>query len=127
MGRLPDGRRGPARGRGVPDSTLWRVDPATDTAVRLCELAGDTPERLVVAGGSLWATSRGADLLRVDPATGKAQETIAIGTGGIDLVATDEAIRATSGRSWPGTRKNEFARARIASYSNRRSSILSVQ
>ena len=74
------------------DHTLWRVDPATDTAARLSELPGDTPERLVLAEGSLWATGRGTDLLRVDPATGKTQETIEIGTGGIDLVATDGAI-----------------------------------
>ena len=74
------------------DSTLWRVDPATDTAVRLAELPGDTPERLVLAAGSLWATGRGAGLLRVDPATGETQQTIEIGTGGIDLVATDDAI-----------------------------------
>jgi outer membrane protein assembly factor BamB len=74
------------------DHTLWRVDPATDTAVKLSELPGDTPERLVLAEGALWATGRGTDLLRVDPATGKTQETIEIGTGGIDLVTTDDAI-----------------------------------
>jgi outer membrane protein assembly factor BamB len=74
------------------DHTLWRVDPATDTAVKLSELPGDTPERLVLAGGALWATGRGTDLLRVDPATGETQETIEIGTGGIDLVTTDDAI-----------------------------------
>jgi hypothetical protein len=74
------------------DHTLWRVDPATDTAAKLSELPGDTPERLVLAEGVLWATGRGTDLLRVDPATGKTQETIEIGTGGIDLVTTDDAI-----------------------------------
>ena len=74
------------------DHTLWRIDPAADTAVKLSELPGDTPERLVLVGGSLWATGRGTDLLRVDPATGETQETIEIGTGGIDLVSTDDAI-----------------------------------
>jgi streptogramin lyase len=74
------------------DHTLWRVDPATDTAVELSELPGDTPERLVLVEGALWATGRGTDLLRVDPATGRTQETIEIGTGGIDLVMTDDAI-----------------------------------
>jgi hypothetical protein len=74
------------------DSTLWRVDPAADTAVKLSELPGDTPERLELAGGSLWATGRGTDLLRVDPATGETQATVEIGTGGIDLVATDDTI-----------------------------------
>jgi DNA-binding beta-propeller fold protein YncE len=74
------------------DHTLWRVDPATDTAVKLSELPGDTPERLVLSEGTLWATGRGTDLLRVDPATGETQETIEIGTGGIDLVTTDDAI-----------------------------------
>jgi glutamine cyclotransferase len=74
------------------DHTLWRVDPATDTATKLSELPGDTPERLELAGGSLWATGRGTDLLRVDPATGKTHETIEIGTGGIDLVATGDVL-----------------------------------
>jgi hypothetical protein len=74
------------------DHTLWRVDPANDTAAKLSELPGDTPERLVLADGVLWATGRGTDLLRVDPATGETQETIEIGTGGIDLVTTDDAI-----------------------------------
>jgi hypothetical protein len=74
------------------DHTLWRVDPAADSAVKLSELPGDTPERLELAGGSLWVTGRGTDLLRVDPATGKTQETIEIGTGGIDLVAVGDAL-----------------------------------
>jgi sugar lactone lactonase YvrE len=74
------------------DHTLWRVDPATDTAAKVSELPGDTPERLVLAEGALWATGRGTDLLRVDPATGETQETIEIGTGGIDLVAADDAL-----------------------------------
>lgn len=74
------------------DHTLWRVDPAADTAVKLSQLPGDTPERLVLAEGSLWVTGRGTDLLRVDPATGETQETIEIGTGGIDLVTTDDAM-----------------------------------
>jgi streptogramin lyase len=74
------------------DHTLWRVDPATDTAEKLSELPGDTPERLVLTEDALWATGRGTDLLRVDPATGRTEETIEIGTGGIDLVTTDGAI-----------------------------------
>jgi streptogramin lyase len=74
------------------DHTLWRVDPATDTATKLSDLPGDTPERLVLAEGALWATGRGTDLLRLDPATGKTRETIEIGTGGIDLVTSDDAI-----------------------------------
>ena len=38
------------------DHTLWRVDPATNTAEKLSDLPGDTPERLTLAAGSLWAT-----------------------------------------------------------------------
>ncbi len=41
------------------DHTLWRVDPAADTP-SASQLPGDTPERLVLAEGSLWVTGRGA-------------------------------------------------------------------
>jgi streptogramin lyase len=74
------------------DHTLWRLDPAANTAKRLSVLPGDTPERLALAGGSLWATGRGTDLLRIDPRTGKTLETIETGVGGIELAAIDGTI-----------------------------------
>ena len=74
------------------DHTLWRLDPATNAAEKLSDLPGDTPERLTVAAGSLWATGRGTDLLRIDPATGETLETIETGVGGIELAAIDGTI-----------------------------------
>lgn len=74
------------------DSTLWRLDPETNTAEQLSVLPGDTPERLTLAAGSLWATGRGTDLLRIDPATGETLETIELGVGAIELAAVDGAV-----------------------------------
>lgn len=74
------------------DHTLWRLDPASNTAEKLADLPGDTPERLTLAAGSLWATGRGTDLLRIDPATGETLETIETGVGGIELAAIDGTI-----------------------------------
>ena len=74
------------------DHTLWRLDPATNAAEKLSDLPGDTPERLTLAAGSLWATGRGTDLLRIDPATGETLETIETGVGGIELAAIDGTI-----------------------------------
>jgi hypothetical protein len=85
------------------DTTLFRIDLATNRPRRLNALggAGDkAPERMVWAGGSLWITGRGTDLLKVDPATGAIERTIEIGASGIDLVAA-------AGSVWVPTRSAE--------------------
>ena len=50
------------------------------------------PERMVFLGGKLWITGRGADLMRVDPATGAVEATYEIGASGIDVVAAGGAL-----------------------------------
>ncbi len=75
------------------EATLDRIDLATNAVTHLGKLPGDAPERMTLSGGSLWATGRGTDLLRVNPETGAVQATIEIGTGGID-------VAAAGGRIW---------------------------
>ena len=72
------------------DTTLFRIDLATNKATRLGTVgrAGDeAPERLALLGGSLWVTGRGVPLLQVDPETGATRRTIDIDGTGIDVVA----------------------------------------
>jgi hypothetical protein len=71
------------------DTTVHRIDLATNRSSLLTKLGGDAPERMVWSHGSLWITGRGTDLLRVSPADGSVQKTIEIGASGIDLVADD--------------------------------------
>ena len=40
----------------------------------------------------MWITGRGTDLLRVDPRDGRVLETVEIGGGGIDVVASGGAL-----------------------------------
>jgi hypothetical protein len=74
------------------DSTLWRIDPERGKATLLGEVPGDSPERLALSGHTLWAAGRGVDLLQLDPASRKAKRTIEVGTGTIDLAATDDGV-----------------------------------
>jgi hypothetical protein len=74
------------------DRTLFRIDLATGAASRLATIPGDAPERMVRLGGSLWITGRGTDLLDVDAQTGEVKATVEIGTGGIDVAASRDAL-----------------------------------
>jgi sugar lactone lactonase YvrE len=74
------------------DRGLVRVDTTTRAVTRLATLPGETPERLVRAGGSLWITGRGTDLMRVDETTGAVLQTIDVDASGIDLVAVGDAV-----------------------------------
>jgi hypothetical protein len=69
------------------DRGLVRIALASNTFSRLAAIPGDAPERMASAGGTLWITGRGTDLLEVDPATGAVAATVDIGAGGIDVVA----------------------------------------
>jgi hypothetical protein len=69
------------------DRGLVRIALASNTFSRLATIPGDAPERMAWAGGKLWITGRGTDLLEVDPATGAVAATVDIGASGIDVVA----------------------------------------
>jgi Repeat of unknown function (DUF6923) len=74
------------------DRGLVRVDTTSRAVTRLATLPAETPERMVWAGGSLWITGRGTDLLRVDQTTGAVLETIDVDASGIDLVAAGDTV-----------------------------------
>jgi sugar lactone lactonase YvrE len=79
------------------DASLWAIEDGK--ARRLApSLAGGeaAPERAAFAGGSLWLTGRGVDLLRLDPATGQVRQTIEIGPAGIDVVAAGDTVWVAS-------------------------------
>jgi streptogramin lyase len=82
------------------ENTLDRIDVATNRATRLS--SGLAPvdvaavERLALLDGTLWATGRGADLLRVSPETGAVLGTTEIGTAGIDVAAAGGAVWVAS-------------------------------
>jgi DNA-binding beta-propeller fold protein YncE len=71
------------------DLTLFRIDTRTNAPTKVATLPGSdaAPERMVFLGGKLWITGRGADLMKVDPATGAVEATYEIGASGIDVVA----------------------------------------
>ena len=76
------------------DRTLVRIDLATNKPTQIGTIGEENtaPERMVLAGGSLWITGRGADLLKVNPSTGAVQQTVEIGASGIDVVALGETL-----------------------------------
>jgi streptogramin lyase len=74
------------------DRGLVRIALASNTFSRLATIPGDAPERMAWAGGKLWITGRGTDLLAVDPATGAVVSTVDIGASGIDVVALGGAL-----------------------------------
>jgi streptogramin lyase len=90
-------RRGRAWVINHRDRGLVVIDAATNRPRRLATVPGDAPERLAWASGSLWATGRGTDLVRLDPSTGAVEATVEIGAGGIDVVAA-------AGSLWVPTR-----------------------
>jgi virginiamycin B lyase len=90
--RVGDGTSGFASSNGHiwllahRDGALVRLDGRHVTRLRPQAVSDTlTPERMALAGGSLWIAGRGKDLDRVDPATGKVLGTTEIGPGGIDL------------------------------------------
>jgi streptogramin lyase len=76
------------------DRALVSLDTSTNTARRLATIADENvaPERMALLDGSLWITGRGADLLQVDPNTGRVRDTVEIGGSGIDVIAADGAL-----------------------------------
>ena len=76
------------------DSTLFRIDVATNDVSRLATVAGGdaAAERLALLGGSLWITGRGMPLLEIDPATGATRRSVDIHGTGIDVVAAAKAL-----------------------------------
>jgi hypothetical protein len=87
------------------DRVLHRIALDTNAVTKLATLGGaDTaPERMAYAGGKLWITGRGADLLKVDPDTGAVESTIEIGASGIDVAAAGRDL-------WVPTRSDEVDR-----------------
>jgi YVTN family beta-propeller protein len=74
------------------ETTIHRIDLATNRSTLLTRLGGEAPERIVWFHDRLWVTGRGTDLLTVNPAGGKVERTIEIGASGIDLVAAGDDI-----------------------------------
>jgi hypothetical protein len=74
------------------DRRLMSIDLATNAVTEVVTVPGDAPERMALLAGSLWITGRGTDLVQVDPQAGAVKATIEIGAGGIDVVATDDAL-----------------------------------
>jgi streptogramin lyase len=74
------------------DRRLVRIDTERNRATVLRKIPGGAPERLELVDGTLWVTGRGTDLLRVDPETGRVEQTVDVGASGIDLVVADGAV-----------------------------------
>jgi hypothetical protein len=74
------------------DTTLTKIDLATNRSTQLVDLDADAPERMVWLRGSLWITGRGTDLLRVKPSDGSVEATIDIGVSGIDVAAAGDSL-----------------------------------
>jgi hypothetical protein len=86
------------------DTTVDRIDLATNRSTRLTTLGHDAPERMIWAKGSLWITGRGTDLLEVSPTDGSLRQTIEIGASGIDLAAAGDGL-------WIPTRSEQVDRS----------------
>jgi hypothetical protein len=74
------------------ETTVHRIDLATNRSSLLTTLGGDAPERIVWSHDRLWVTGRGTDLLKVNPVSGRVEQTIEIGASGIDLVAAGDSV-----------------------------------
>jgi streptogramin lyase len=74
------------------DNAIVRVNIRTGKSKLLVRGLAPTQtaatEEAVFASGALWVTGRGLDLLRVDPATGKATATVEIGPAGFGVAST---------------------------------------
>jgi hypothetical protein len=76
------------------DRTLVRIDLATNKPTQIATIPGDNiaPERMVLAGGSIWLTGRGAGLLKVNPSTGAVEKTIDLDLSGIDVAVLGDTL-----------------------------------
>ena len=86
------------------DNTLSRIDPATNSVLQTLSLAlaGNAgPDAIAYGDGSLWVTVIDADangnplagsVLRVDPASGQVQATIAVGRTPYAIAVTPTAV-----------------------------------
>jgi streptogramin lyase len=82
------------------ENSLDRIDVVSGTVTRLANGLGpaDTSaaERMALAGGALWVTGRGLDLLRLDPDTGALLGRTEIGAAGIDVAASAGSVWVAS-------------------------------
>jgi streptogramin lyase len=77
------------------DNTLTRIAPdgrSTTVAAGITPPDTTAAERVAWAGGSLWITGRGLDLLRVDPKDGSIVSTTEIGPAGIEVLAAGSKL-----------------------------------
>jgi streptogramin lyase len=77
------------------DNALTRVDASgrpTRVATAIVPPETTAAERIAFAGGSLWITGRGLDLLRVDPKDGSVVSTTEIGPAGIEVLAKGSTL-----------------------------------
>jgi streptogramin lyase len=85
------------------DNALTRVDVgsgvSTTVATGIAPIDTAAAERIAFAGGSLWITGRGLDLLRVDPASGTVTGTTDIGPAGIDVLALGSRLVVSAATS----------------------------
>jgi DNA-binding beta-propeller fold protein YncE len=82
------------------DNSISAVTLATGRVSTLARGLADTrtsaTEQAVFAGGSLWLTGRGLDLLRVDPRSGKVRATVEVGPAGLALAAVGGKVLVAS-------------------------------
>ena len=79
------------------DSTVSRIDPATDS-VDATIAVGDGPDALTVAGGSLWVANRlSSTLSRIDPASDSVSATLPVGASPLALAAWGRRVWAATG------------------------------
>jgi hypothetical protein len=95
---VPSGGRLRSRGGLARHAPLSRPLDGRPHGQRLAaeELGSPGAERLVWSAGSLWATGRGLDLLRIDPRTGATVATVEIGAAGIELAVTPGRVWVTA-------------------------------
>jgi YVTN family beta-propeller protein len=82
--------------------SLWIADPDDQLVLRLDPESGEVADRipvegpggLVASGGAVWATSTLGAAVRIDPATGRITQTVAIGSTNLS------AIGARPGEVW---------------------------
>ncbi len=79
------------------DSTVSRIDPATDS-VNATIAVGDGPDALTVASGSLWVADRlSSTLSRIDPASESVSATLPVGASPLALAAWGRRVWAATG------------------------------
>ena len=84
---------------GGGDSVAW-IDPRTNRLAARSVRTGASPQSLAVGAGGVWVTSdyrvdgaaEDVVVVRIDPQTNRAVETIAVGGHPIDVAATEGAV-----------------------------------